>query len=95
VVRASISWIGFDGLLTSAFEQIRVYSKADIAVSLRILRALGDIAGTVEDPAYRVKLQELGIRIVEGCAERLTEEEVRPLRIRLATLEKLAAAGAT
>jgi uncharacterized membrane protein len=95
VVRASISWIGFDGLLTSAFEQIRLYSKGDIAVSLRMLRALGDIAGTVEDPAYRLRLHEVGIRIVEGCAEKLTEEEVRPLRVRLATLEELAAAGAT
>jgi len=95
IVRASISWIGFEGLLTSAFEQIRLYSKADIAVSLRMLRALGDIAGTVEDPAYRLKLHEVGIRIVEGCAEKLTEEEVRPLRVRLATLEELAAAGAT
>jgi uncharacterized membrane protein len=94
VVRASISWIGFDGLLTSAFEQIRLYAKADIAVSLRMLRALGDIAGTVEDPAYRVKLHELGMRIVDGCAEELTEEEVRPMRARLATLEKLAAAPA-
>jgi len=91
VVRASISWIGFDGLLTSAFEQIRLYSKADIAVSLRMLRALNDIAGTVADPAYRLKLRELGKRIVEGCAEELTVEEVRPLGARLATLEKLAA----
>jgi uncharacterized membrane protein len=90
VVRASISWIGFEGLLTSAFEQIRLYSKADIAVSLRMLRALGDIAGTVEDPAYREKLHELGVRIVDGCAEKLTEVEVKPMRIRLAALEKLA-----
>jgi uncharacterized membrane protein len=95
VVRASISWIGFDGLLTSAFEQIRLYSKTDIAVSLRMLRALGDISGTVEDPAYRAKLHELGMRIVEGCAGELTEEEVRPLSVRLGTLEKLAAAGAS
>jgi uncharacterized membrane protein len=94
VVRASISWIGFDGLLTSAFEQIRLYSKADTAVSLRMLRALGDIAGTVEDPAYRFKLHQLGIRIVDGCAEELTEAEVRPMRVRLETLEKLAGAHA-
>ena len=93
VVRASIPWIDFGGLLTSAFEQIRMYSKADIAVSLRMLRALGDIAGTVEDPTYRLKLHELGVRIVKGCAEELTEEEVRPICVRLATLEKLAAAG--
>jgi uncharacterized membrane protein len=90
VVRASIPWIGFGGLLTSAFEQIRLYSKADIAVSLRMLRALGDIAGTVEDPAYRSILHDLGKRIVNGCAERLTEEEVRPLCVRLEALEKLA-----
>ncbi len=88
VVRASIPWIGFDGLVTSAFEQIRLYSKTDIAVSLRMLRALGDIAGTVGEPAYRLKLHELGIRIVDGCAKELTEEEVRPMFVRLATLEK-------
>jgi uncharacterized membrane protein len=86
----SVPWIGFDGLLTSAFEQIRLYSKADVAVSLRMLRALADIAGTVEDPAYRLKLHEIGVRIVAGCGEGLTEEEVRPMCIRLATLEKLA-----
>ncbi len=93
VVRASIPWIDFGGLLISAFEQIRLYSKADIAVSLRMLRALGDIAGTAEDPTYRLKLHELGVRIVKGCAEELTEEEVRPICVRLATLEKLAAAA--
>jgi uncharacterized membrane protein len=93
VVRASIPWIGFDGLLTSAFEQIRLYAKADVAVSLRMLRALGDIAGTVEDPAYRGRLQELGARIVNGCAEKLTEQEVKPMRVRLAALEKVAAAA--
>jgi uncharacterized membrane protein len=94
IVRASIQWIDFDGLLTSAFEQIRLYSKADVAVSLRMLRALGDIAGTVCDSAYRLKLHALGRRIVDGCAQELTEEEVKPMRVRLATLEKLATAQA-
>jgi uncharacterized membrane protein len=94
VVRVSIQWIDFDGLLTSAFEQIRLYSKADIAVSLRMLRALGDVAGTAEDPAYRLKLHELGIRIVDGCAGELTEEEVRPMRVRLAALAALTTAPA-
>ncbi len=92
MVRASVQWIDFDGLLTSAFEQIRLYSKADVAVSLRMLRALADIAGTVGDPACRLKLCDLGTRIVSGCAERLTEEDVRPMRARLATLEQLATA---
>ena len=94
IVRASIQWIDFDGLLTSAFEQIRLYSKADVAVSLRMLRALGDIAGTVCDSAYRLKLHALGVRIVDGCAEELTEEEVKPMRVRLSTLDRLATAPA-
>jgi uncharacterized membrane protein len=92
IVRASVPWIDFDGILTSAFEQIRLYSKADIAVSLRMLRALGDIAGTTGDIAYRKKLQELGIKIVDGCAERMTEQEVTPMRVRLAALERMSTA---
>ena len=90
VLRASIPWIGFEGMLNSAFEQIRLYSRADVAVSLRMLRALSNIAGTLEEPAYRGKLHELGKRIVQGCTNELTEEEVRPMCLRLATLEQLA-----
>jgi hypothetical protein len=46
----------------------------------------------VADPAYRLKLLEVGNRIVEGCSKELTPEEVSPLRSRLAELEKLATA---
>jgi uncharacterized membrane protein len=92
MARVSIPQIGFEGLLTSAFEQIRLYSKSDIAVSLRMLRALGDIAWTSSEPAFRRALYEQGKRIVEGCAEKLGEEELRPMRARLSALEKLVAA---
>jgi uncharacterized membrane protein len=88
VVRVGIRWADFDHQLNSAFEQIRLYSKSDIAVSLRLLRALGDIATAIEDPSIRRTLYELGKRVVEGCAERLGEEELRPMRVRLAALEK-------
>jgi uncharacterized membrane protein len=89
VVRASIPWLGFERLVTSAFEQIRVYSKADIAVSLRMLRALTDIATTVSDPAYHQTLLEQGRRIVAGCSENLGADELREVRTRLSALEKL------
>ena len=89
VARASIPQIDFDGLLKSAFEQIRLYSKSDVAVSLRMLRALGDIAWANSDPAFRRALYEEGRRIVEGCSEKLGEEELRPMRARLSALEKL------
>ncbi len=92
VVRVSIAWIDFEGLLNSAFEQIRLYSKSDTAVSLRMLRALADVATSSPDPVYRRKLFELGVRIVEGCSEKLKPEEVHPMRERLRTLDALVAA---
>jgi len=90
VVRVSLPWIGFDRLLESAFEQIRLYAKGDVAVSLRILRALGDVAATTQDPDYRRALIEMGKRVVTGCAEKLNEQELRELRARAAVLEKIA-----
>ena len=89
IPRVMIPWIGFQGLLKSAFEQIRLYSKADVAVSLRLLRALGDIAWTTQEPEFRRALCHEGKRIVEGCAEKLADEELKPMRTRLAELEKL------
>jgi uncharacterized membrane protein len=91
-LRVKINWTDFDHLLDSAFEQIRIYAKGDVAVSLRLLRALGDIATTTRDTAFHRAIQERGKRIVEGCAGKLGEEELRSLRVRLSALEKLAVA---
>lgn len=89
VARVSISWIDFEGLVDSAFEQIRMYSKSDLAVSMRLLRAFGDIAITTKDSAYRHILFERGRRVVEGCARQMSEENLRPLVTRLGSLEKI------
>jgi uncharacterized membrane protein len=90
VFRVGIAWIGFEKLLDSAFEQIRMYSKNDVAVSLRMMRALGDIA-TTSDADFRQILLQRGKRIVSGCAEHLREEELEEVRRRLSVLEKLTA----
>ncbi len=89
MIRVIILWTDFDRMLDSAFEQIRLYSQGDIAVSLRMLRALSDIATTVPDPAYHRTLTERGRRIVAGCAQKLGEEELSQMRVRLAALEGL------
>jgi uncharacterized membrane protein len=89
VFRVGVPWIDFDRLLDGAFEQIRMYAKGDVAVSLRLLRALADIAGSTDDTVYRGTLVNRGRRVVTGCAERLAEDEVRHLRVRLAALEQL------
>ncbi len=89
VLRLTVPWIDFDHLVTSAFEQIRMYSKGDVAVSLRMLRALDDIAAAA-DPEEKRRLREQACRTVAGCAERLSEEEMMPLRARLGALESSA-----
>jgi uncharacterized membrane protein len=91
VFRVYVPWIGFEHLLDSAFEQIRWYSRSDVAVSLRLLRAFADIATTTPDPRYRRMLADRGRRVVEGCAAFLTESELLPLRTRAALVESLAA----
>ena len=90
IARVSIQWTDFDRMVDAAFEQIRLYSQADMAVSLRLLRALGDIAVSTPDPLYRRTLAERGRRIVEGCSQKLGEQERREMRVRLAGLERLA-----
>ena len=91
IVRAGIGWIRFERLLEAAFEQIRMYAKTDVAVSLRLLRALDDIAASTPDPEFRRILVEQGMRTVAGCAEKLGEEELRGLRARQAALESFTA----
>jgi len=90
VARVSIMWTDFDRVVDAAFEQIRLYSQTDMAVSLRLLRALGDIAVSTPAPQYRRTLAERGRRIVAGCAERLGEQELSEMRVRLAALQRLA-----
>jgi len=90
IVRVSVRWMHFERLLEAAFEQIRMYSKSDVAVSLRLLRALGDIAASTPDPEYRRLLIDHGTRVVTGCAEELAEEELRALQVRQAELKIVA-----
>jgi uncharacterized membrane protein len=87
VVRVIVPRIEIGGLLDTAFEQIRHYASSDVAVSLRLLRALDDIASTCGDPGIIGQLIARGRRVAEGCAERLSPDEVDKLRHRLHALE--------
>jgi hypothetical protein len=59
-----------------------------VAVSLRLLRALSDIASTVKDQAMRQKIVIHARRIVTGCADQLSHEALIEMRARLSTLER-------
>jgi uncharacterized membrane protein len=87
VVRVIVPWILPDELLDTAIEQIRHYSASDIAVSLRLLRALDDIASTCADPRIIESLVARGRRIFAGCIERLGPQHIENLRHRLNALE--------
>ena len=89
VLRVVLPWIDFDGLLDTAIEQIRAYSAADAAVSLRLLRLLHDVSVTVEDDALRGLLADRGVRVVEGCRSRLRPDDLARLEQRLAGLERM------
>ena len=89
VARVSVRWIDLERLLDSAFEQIRMYSKTDIAVSMRLLRAFGDVAATTQDLTLRKTLFERAKRVVAGCEHRINSEELKPMLIRLTAIERL------
>ena len=88
ILRVSMPWPRFDRLVDAAFDQIRLYARTDLAVSLRILRGLGDLAATIPDSAVQQKLAQRAQRIVAGCADEFDHDELEELRARLATLER-------
>jgi uncharacterized membrane protein len=92
VLRVVIPWINLDGLLDTAFEQIRHYAAADVAVSLRLLRAFNDIAFAAQSEEIRRALLARADRVVAGCAARLPEDALSKLQERLASLQLSVAA---
>ncbi len=87
VVRVVIPAIDMDGLLDTAFEQIRHYAATDVVVSARLLRVLDDIAATTGDAGLHVRLAARGRRVYEGCRTRLAEADLGLLQDRLALLQ--------
>jgi uncharacterized membrane protein len=93
VLRLTVPWLGFEGLLDTAFEQIRHYAASDVAVSLRLLRAFGDIASATQHVNLRSALLERARRVVAGCAGHLPEDELAKLQQRLKQVEAMATAA--
>jgi uncharacterized membrane protein len=93
VRRLFVPWMSFDGLLDTTFEQIRHYAVADVAVSLRLMRAFDDIASTTQHADLRTRLLERARCVAAGCAGHLPKDELVELQRRLAALETIIAAG--
>jgi len=87
VLRLVVPWITFQGLIDTAFDQIRHYAIADLAVSLRLIRAFGDIASATKRTDEKSALVELARRVMAGSSKHLSESEMARLKQRVAHLE--------
>ena len=87
VLRLVVPWITFQGLLDTAFDQIRHYAIADLAVSLRLIRACHDIASATKRRDEQALLVELARRVLAGSSKHLSEDELTPLNQRVVSLE--------
>jgi uncharacterized membrane protein len=89
VLRVSVPWIGVEGLLDTALEQLRAYAVKDAAVSLRLLQLLRDVAVTLENDALRQAIAARGARVLAGCQDHLPADDLARLAKRQAEIEHL------
>jgi uncharacterized membrane protein len=93
VLRLVVPWITFEGLIDTAFDQIRHYAIADAAVSLRLIRAFRDIATAAKRQDERSLLVEVARRVMAGNERHLSESEFARVKQRVTDLEAYVAAG--
>ena len=92
VLRVVVPWITFQGLLDTAFDQIRHYSVADVAVSLRLIRAFHDIASAARRDDEKALLVIVAQRVLAGNEKHLVESEFARVKQRVADLQAYAEA---
>jgi uncharacterized membrane protein len=95
VLRVVVPWSTFQGLIDTAFDQIRHYAIADVAVSLRLIRAFHDIATVARREEEKSLLIEVAWRVMAGNEKHLAESEFTRVKQRVTNLEAHVAAGAS
>ena len=93
VLRLVVPWITFQGIIDTAFDQIRHYSVSDVAVSLRLIRAFHDIATAARRESEKALLIEVAQRVMAGNEKQLIESEFNRVKQRVADLQAYVAAG--
>ncbi len=77
----------FIRLLDIAFDQIIVYAKSDMAVSLRVMRALHDISGVTNYPPYLSAIRRQAQITAKACTANFPAESCQELLERLRVIE--------
>jgi uncharacterized membrane protein len=82
-------------LVDLAFEQIRQYARTDLAVSLRLLRVIADVAAVTRDPAVLGTLATHAARVEATIRAAFAEEQLDEMERRLLAVREAVAAVRT
>jgi uncharacterized membrane protein len=78
----------FPRLLDVAFSQIGHYGKADVAVPLRLMRVLAELAGVTRHGPYAVAIRDQARRLSAACGQGFPDADRDELDERLAAVEQ-------
>jgi uncharacterized membrane protein len=71
--------VAFEQLVDAAFNQIRHYGKSDVVVTLRLLKAIAQIASHTHRPRDRLALEQQAEMILLGSRESLSQQRDRQM----------------
>ncbi len=89
IIRLSKRRTSFPRLLNVSYNQIIPYGKNDMAVSLRLLRALLDIANKTKHAPYLAEIRKHAQRVVKTYAPSFPSDDCEELYERLRIIEKI------
>jgi len=74
-LRVIVEGVTFEGLVDAAFNQIRQYSKSDVAVTIRLLEAIACIATYTRNSKQREALRRQAEMILNSSREQISQEQ--------------------
>ena len=74
-LRVIVEGVTFEGLVDAAFNQIRQYSKSDVAVTIRLLEAIACIATYTHNSKQREALRRQAEMILNSTREQISPEQ--------------------
>jgi len=83
----------FPRLLDVAFSQIGHYGKADVAVPLRMMRVLAELAVATRHRPYAQAIRDQARRLSDACTQGFPDADRDELNVRLAAVERAVAAA--
>lgn len=90
-VRVMLPGTSFPRLLDVAFSQIGHYGKADVAVPLRMMRILAELAGVARHAPYALAIRDQALRLSEACSQGFPDADRAELNRRLDAVERAVA----